>query len=90
MYPDPGRVILPSCTKHRSPGVLQTHPNPLGESHGGSRRGPEIHPGGTGNAEPGKDTAVTWGGLGGSPEMGLRVQTLSQAAPGIKSHSPAG
>lgn len=39
----------------------------------------EVHPRGTGNAEPGKDMAVIWGGLGGSPEMGLRVQTLSQA-----------
>lgn len=57
---------------------------------GGARRNQEPGSRGTRTAEPRQDTAVTWGGLGGSPEMGLRVQTLSQATPGIKSHSPAG
>lgn len=50
----------------------------------------EVHPRGTGKAEPGKNKAVIQGGLKGSPDMGLRAQPRSQAAPGIKVPSLAG
>lgn len=47
-------------------------------------RGQEAHPRGARTAEPTQDTALLQGGLGGGPEVDLRAQTLSQAAPGIK------